>query len=207
MRPSSSGNGSRDKDGKRPQGGTIWRRTVGLIAAIAGALLLLSPAEANKNFAPIGSSTALLSDRGARWVTRTGAENGEIIGTSRCADGGWLFLDKPFQDVQFASTFRCSDDCRAGAILRAQMTAEGLQGVYLALPEAENAAAAFALRLDAQGRGTRRESLPRANGPGRFVTTNAVGARIATVRPVRPGGAGTPLPLNSPYTRPTTHIG
>ena len=56
-------------------------------------------------------------------------------------EGGWLILDKPLQDVQFASTFRCTGGCRAGVMLRTQSTSQGIQGVYVALPEGENPAA------------------------------------------------------------------
>lgn len=57
------------------------------------------------------------------------AENREIVGTPKTEQGGWLILDKPLQDVQFASIFRCTGGCRAGVMLRAQSTAEGMRGV------------------------------------------------------------------------------
>ena len=33
------------------------------------------------------------------------AENGEIVGTPKTAAGGWLILNKSYQDVQVAATF------------------------------------------------------------------------------------------------------
>ena len=46
------------------------------------------------------------------------AENGEIIATPKDESGGWLVLDKGYQDIAFYSSFRCSgplQDRRAAA--------------------------------------------------------------------------------------------
>ncbi len=40
------------------------------------------------------------------------AENGEIIGTPTAPEGGWLLLDKGYQDVQFAASYRCAPGAR-----------------------------------------------------------------------------------------------
>src|ERR1051325_10656446 len=106
------------------------------ILTAAASFLLLPRAGANKNFIADwtfqGSSlTAMRTLGNAGWR----AENGEIVGTPKSPEGGWLILDRPLQDVQFASTFRCSSGCRAGVLLRTQSTPEGIQGVYVALPE------------------------------------------------------------------------
>src|SRR6185436_7532843 len=139
---------------------------------------LLPRAEANRNFVPdwtfqgssLGSARTLGS---AQWR----AENGEIVGTPKSVEGGWLILDKPLQDVQFSSTFRCTGGCRTGVMLRAQSGPEGIQGVYVALPEGENPAAAFALKLDPQGRELKREPLSRAFGTVRFIVPPSDGGR------------------------------
>src|ERR1051326_5488362 len=140
------------------------------VLAIGGLFLLLRPAGANKNFIP--DWTFQGSSLGS-WRTVGSAEwhavNGEIVGTPKTPDGGWLILDRPLQDVQFASTFRCSSGCRAGVMLRTQSTSAGIQGIYVALPEGENPAAAFALKLDPQGREIKRETLKRAGGTVRFI--------------------------------------
>src|SRR5271165_555763 len=118
------------------QGGVMWKKIGCGIAVLAGMLLLLlSPAGANKNFVPDwtfkGSSLGAWRTVGnADWR----AENGEIVGTPKSADGGWLILDKPLQDVQFASTYRCTGGCRAGVMLRTQLTEQGIEGAYVALP-------------------------------------------------------------------------
>jgi hypothetical protein len=188
------------------------------IVLIAGTVLLLPRAAANKNFVPDwtfkGSSLASMRTLGnASWR----AENGEIVGTPKSPDGGWLILDRPLQDVQFASTFRCTGGCKAGVMLRTQSTAEGIRGVYVALPAGESPAAAFALQLDPEGREIKREELKRAGGTVRFLAPpsdaargggpaaagrgggRAGGGRAPGGRGFGPGG----LPPNSPYTRPT----
>src|SRR4051794_32082740 len=113
------------------------------IAAVAGLGLLIRPAAANKNFVPDwtfkGSSLSSFRTLGeAAWRV----ENGEIVGTPRSAAGGWLILDRPLQDVEFAATYRCTGGCRAGVMLRAQSTPEGIRGIYASLPDGENAAGA-----------------------------------------------------------------
>jgi hypothetical protein len=154
------------------------RKLIGYgIAAVAGACLLLPLAVANKNFVADwtfkGSSLASFRTLGdATWR----AENGEIVGTPKTPEGGWLIFDKPLQDVDFASMFRCTGGCRTGVMLRTQTTPEGLQGVYVAMPEGQNPAAAFALKLNPQGRELSREALPRANGTVRFLADPAATA-------------------------------
>jgi hypothetical protein len=180
---------------------------------MAALFLLLPRAGANKNFVPDwtfqGSSLGAARTLGnAAWR----AENGEILGTPKSAEGGWLILDRPLQDVQFASTFRCAAGCRAGVMLRAQSTPEGMQGIYVALPEGDNPAAAFALKLDPQGREIQRQPLARAGGTVRFLTPPQEGGRSGQAPAGGRGGgrAGggrgfgpAALPPDSPYTRPT----
>ena len=71
-------------------------------AALVAALL--APLSANRNFAPDwtfrGSALTEWQVMGqAEWK----ADNGEIVGTPKTADGGWLVLNKSYQDVQFAT--------------------------------------------------------------------------------------------------------
>src|SRR4051794_1559147 len=188
----------------------MWKQIACASLGIAATCLVLPRAGANKNFVPDwtfqGSSLGAARSIGsADWR----AGNGEIIGTPKSAEGGWLIFEQPFQDVQFASTFRCTGGCRAGVMLRAQSTPEGMQGVYVALPEGENPAAALALKLDPQGREIKRDPLNRGFGTVRFITPPPADAgRGAAGRGgAGRGGAGRgfgpgALPPNSPYTRP-----
>ncbi len=175
----------------------------------------MRPVAANKNFVPDwtfqGSSLGNWRTLGdVDWR----AENGEIVGKPRAPEGGWLILDKPLQDVQFAATYRCTAGCRAGLMVRSESTAEGIRGIYVSLPDGENPASAFALSLDTQGRELKREPLTPAGGMIRLVAPPpANGQGAASGRGV-PGGAGRGrgaggaggqgrgMPPDSPYTRP-----
>ena len=122
----------------------MWKQVGCGILALAGMGLLMRPASANRNFLPDwtfqGSSLGTWRTLGdADWR----AENGEIVGTPRTGAGGWLILDRPLQDVQFASTFRCTGGCQAGVMVRAQSTPEGMRGIYVALPYGPDSAATF----------------------------------------------------------------
>ena len=178
------------------------------ILAAAAVFLMLPRAGANKNFVPDwtfkGSSLSSAHVLGgADWR----AENGEIVGTPKTPEGGWLILDKPLQDVQFATTLRCSAGCRTGVMLRAQSTKDGIQGIYVALPDGTNPAAAFALKVDAQGREVSREPLRRGGGTVRFIPPPPEGRGAAPAGGGRAGGGrggagrGPVMPPNTPYTR------
>jgi 3-keto-disaccharide hydrolase/FG-GAP-like repeat len=173
---------------------------------IAGIALLMRPAAANRNFLPDwsfkGSSVAAFRTLGdADWH----AENGEIVGKPRNAAGGWLILDRPLEDVEFASAYLCTDGCRAGIMVRTKTTADGVRGVYVSLPDGQNPAGAFAMKLDAQGHEASREPLHPAGG--------MVREYVPPKTPPASRGFGSPgagnraflyrgLPPDSPYTRP-----
>lgn len=200
----------------------VCARPVGascFFVVVAGAFLLLPRAGANKNFVPDwtfkGSSFGSARMLGnAEWK----AENGEVIGVPKTPEGGWLIFDRPLQDVQFASTYRCTGGCRAGVMLRAETTPEGIQGIFVALPDGENPGASFAVKLDAQGREISREQLKPANGTVRFLTPPpdtarggqggsagqaARGGGRAGAGRGPGGGRGRPgLPPDAPYTMP-----
>ena len=86
------------------------------------------------------------------------ALNGEILGTPRQSSGGWLVLDKSYQDVALYMTLLCSDGCRAGVLLRAERTPDGgLKGIYVSLSEGD--LATYAVTLTPQGQETSRKPL------------------------------------------------
>jgi Domain of Unknown Function (DUF1080)/FG-GAP-like repeat len=89
------------------------------------------------------------------------AENGEIIATPRSPDGGWLMMDKGYQDVEFHTDVRCADKCDAGVLLRAEKTADGgWKGVYVALT---GEGGSYDLTLNADGKELDRKPLTRAS--------------------------------------------
>jgi hypothetical protein len=90
------------------------------------------------------------------------AENGEIIATPKTPEGGWLLLDRGYQDLQFALSFRCAGACSAGVMVRSEKTPDGIKGIYTTIAGGERGSAAIS--VDGQGRITHREPLTRAAG-------------------------------------------
>ena len=79
--------------------------------------------------------------------------------------GGWLVLDRAYQDVGIFSSVKCTSACKAGILLRAEKTPEGgLRGIYVSLTRGD--LASYVVTLDATGRETSREKL-RGGGGGR----------------------------------------
>ena len=95
----------------------INRRRVTSAAAAAGILVLATlPQAASKNFAPDvvfkGSSLNGWKPLGqAEWR----AQDGEITAVPK--GGGWLVLDRAYQDVAFFSSFRCAPGCKTGVLI------------------------------------------------------------------------------------------
>ena len=48
------------------------------------------------------------------------AQNGEIVGTPKAPAGGWLVLNRSFEDVGVFSNITCDAGCKAGILLRAE---------------------------------------------------------------------------------------
>jgi hypothetical protein len=90
------------------------------------------------------------------------AQDGEIVGVPKQPGGGWLVLDRSYQDVGFYASFRCTGGCKPGVLLRAEKTADGFKGVFVSLAEGD--IASYAIAFDASGRETKREALRSAGG-------------------------------------------
>src|SRR5947208_13565505 len=60
------------------------------------------------------------------------AENGELIGRDAAGgSGGWLVMDKGFQDLMLYANIKCDGTCKTGVLLRAQKTPDGgMKGIY-----------------------------------------------------------------------------
>jgi len=106
----------------------------------------------------------------AKWS----ASNGEIVADTS-AGGGWLMMDKSYQDVSFFASFRCGGDCQTGVLFRAEKTPQGFKGVYVSL--AENDQAVYRVTLDPQGKELSREPLAQAGGRGAAPPAQAAGGR------------------------------
>jgi len=103
------------------------------------------------------------------------AESGQITGTPKREGGGWLVLDRGYQDIQLSLSFRCTGACKTGILLRAEKTPQGMKGVYVSLTEGD--LAAYDVTLDAQGAEISRTKLPAGPAPMlRFSTARPNGA-------------------------------
>lgn len=122
------------------------------------------------------------------------AENGVLVGKPRNPAGGWLVLDRSYQDVGFTAAFRCEGDCKAGVLLRAQKTATGMKGVYVSLAQGD--LASYRVTLDAQGRELSREKLRPAAGQYRYAPKAQPG-QAATSAPPRIGPPFRPAEWNT----------
>jgi hypothetical protein len=121
------------------------------------------------------------------------AVNGEIVGTPKTPAGGWLVLNKSFEDVGVFSNITCDAGCKAGILLRAEKTSDGgMKGILLQIENGE--LKSFAVKIDAQGTETQRDALPpggrggRGAGPG---GARAGGAGAGAPGPGAPGAAAT----------------
>ena len=113
------------------------------------------------------------------------AIDGELVGTPKSPDGGWLILDKSFQDVEFGADFKCVGDCRTGILLRAEKTETGMKGVFLSLDDGDTGG--YAVTLDATGKIVTRERLRPGGGLMRVAPSPAEAEAAAAARG---GGAG-----------------
>ena len=163
----------------------MTRRLLGLVA-ILGALTGVPLDGTRSTFVPDwtfkGSTLTGWHVLGAaEWK----AVDGELVGTPKSADGGWLVLDKSFQDVEFGADFKCVGACRTGVLLRAEKTPTGMKGVFVSLDEGD--VAGYAVTLDASGKILTRERLRPGGGLMRVAPSAADAAAAAAARG---GGAG-----------------
>ena len=134
-------------------------------------------------------------------------QNGEVIGTVRTGGyGGWLVLDRSYQDAAFYANFRCNNGCQTGILLRAEKTAEGMKGIYISLTERDMAC--YRVTLDPDGKELNREKLPPApTSPRILPAANPAGATGGGGRRGGGGGArgarGAAPVVDLPFTPPT----
>src|SRR5262245_37035552 len=140
-------------------------RSIAIAVACTSGLVFGVRADDPPNFKPDGSfkGSALTGWRvvgDADWT----AQNGEIIGKAKAGtNGGWLVLEKSFQDVQLYLNYKCTGECKSGVLLRAKKAADGgMTGVFVSL--AGDDTGYYSVALDGSGKETSRDGL---SAPGR----------------------------------------
>lgn len=162
-------------------------RLVVIVAVAVAATALGINASGPANFKPDGMVTGSTL---AGWHVLGGADwkaqNGELVGTAKPGgSGGWLVMDKSFQDVQLYASYRCTGACTSGVLLRAQKTPDGgMTGVYVSLTEGDTAS--YAITIDASGKELTRERLAAPAGRG----GGGGGGGGGGARGAQPGAAG-----------------
>ena len=124
------------------------------------------------------------------------ASNGEIVGRAKPGtNGGWLVMDKRFQDVQLYLNYKCTGECNSGVLLRGQKTPDGgMKGVYVSMSTGDTNA--YSVTIDASGRETSRDVLtaPSRGGGGGAAPAGRAGA----------GAPAAAAPAPAPTTPPPT---
>ena len=124
------------------------------------------------------------------------ADNGVLTGKPESPGGGWLMLDHSYQDVGLFATFKCSSGCEAGALFRAEKTADGWKGVFVSLTEPGTPS--YSVTLDAQGKILTRDRLRPGGGLMRVAPPPNPNARPFPPRPH--------YDVKLPFTRPDTSL-
>src|SRR5262245_3548859 len=179
-------------------------------AALVAMGLGLSAADP-ANFKPDGRFTgsALTGWRvvgDAEWT----ASNGELVGKAKPGtNGGWLVMDKNFQDVQLYLNYKCVGDCKGGVLLRAKNGADGtMTGAFVSLTPGDTSY--YSVALDATGKETGRTQLTApqrgggaggGGGAGRGAAAPAPNAAPNAAGAQAPAGAAASPPAPAPAPR------
>jgi hypothetical protein len=123
------------------------------------------------------------------------ASNGQITGTPKSADGGWLILDQSFQDIELYADTDCPEGCKAGFLFRAEKTPDGgMKGIFASITPGD--LNTYAITLDAQGKEISRTKLepPRREGGPPAGAGAPVAGGLGGVNPVPELPPGINLP-------------
>src|SRR5262245_13169718 len=138
-------------------------RSVAIAVLAVGAFVLGLSAQGTQNpaeFAPDGAvKGSTLSGWKAVGDADWRAQNGELVGTAKAGGaGGWLVMEKGFEDVQLFTNYRCTGACKSGILVRARKTPDGgMKGLFVSLADGEFGS--YYLTLDAAGKETARDRI------------------------------------------------
>jgi len=129
------------------------------------------------------------------------AEGGTLVGNGT-AGGGWLVLDRSYQDTGFYAQFRCVGPCDTGVLLRMTKTGVGFVGAYLSVKG--NELEAESLTLDAGGNVVQQKKL--RNVPGMIRFAPPLPDPTAAPPVFHPDTIQAPPGLSMPITRPQANV-
>jgi hypothetical protein len=114
------------------------------------------------------------------------AENGEIVGKPTSASGGWLVLDRSYQDVGVYLEYKCSAGCETGVLFRGEKTMLGMKGTLVQLSDPE--LPTYTVTIGADGKIDAKDAARRGGGLVRFTAPSdpkaaAGGGAAANFRP------------------------
>jgi hypothetical protein len=146
----------------------VFDKKIYVGATAIGLLLLAQALASGPSFRPDGTIKGA-SLAGWRILGQADwkAQNGELVGTPKNPGGGWLVLDRSYQDVAFYATYLLSGDCKTGVLMRAEKTPTGMKGVYVSLA-GDDADDTYRVTLDAEGKELSRERLRYGGGQMRI---------------------------------------
>ncbi|MBE7174069.1 MAG: VCBS repeat-containing protein [Williamsia sp.] len=130
------------------------------------------------------------------------ANNGEIIGKAKPnSNGGWLVLDRGYQDIGFHALFKAAANSEAALLLRMEKTPGGYRGILLSLEKDDTAP--YWVLLDLNGKVIKQDKLRYAGGinyrmapPPDTTSRRTGGGNFAGQRSVTPAD----LPVRIPNT-------
>jgi hypothetical protein len=127
------------------------------------------------------------------------AENGEIVGKPTAASGGWLVLDRSYQDVGVYVEYRCTGGCQTGVLFRETKDSSGIKGTYVELSDPQ--IPTYSVALGADGAITSRDRARTGGGLVRFTAPAPPANPNAPARNFRPPlAASVDLPFKQPDT-------
>jgi hypothetical protein len=125
------------------------------------------------------------------------------VGKPTAASGGWLVLDKSYQDVGVYVEYRCTGGCQTGVLFRETKDAAGIKGTYVELSDPQ--IPTYSVALSADGAITSRERARNGGGLVRFTAPPAAGAGAGPGRP--PGNFRPPVStVDLPFRQPDTNL-
>uniref|UniRef100_A0A372ILC4 DUF1080 domain-containing protein n=2 Tax=Paracidobacterium acidisoli TaxID=2303751 RepID=A0A372ILC4_9BACT len=158
--------------------------------------------------------TTLTGSSLSGWRTLGDAEwqmtSGNLTGTPGSSGaGGWLAMNRSFQDVELFTRFQCTGGCVTGILFRIEKTPDGgMKGVYASLSEGK-AVMYFDVTVDAQGRITDRTPLRSGGGKMRVAppaSPNPTHRAAPAYNPGRFSPYAQAPGVDYPYTKPDSSL-